>query len=142
MPLLAGYQPRSRELQNHHRDIEWSGSKRTSKIIQFQPPCHEQGLQSPDQALQHSHRPEQTTCGPCKLSFCCLLALALLRQHLVPARNIAQRPPGAQQRAPSYLKQAGFQLADRRFEMPNFANTHSFQGEASQSTLFLTHRNF
>jgi len=33
-----------------HRTIEWPGLKRTTTIIEFQPPCHVQGRQPPDQA--------------------------------------------------------------------------------------------
>ena len=32
---------------NRHRTIEWFGLEGTSKIIWFQPPCHQQGLLPP-----------------------------------------------------------------------------------------------
>ena len=39
-----------------HRIIEWPGLKRTTMIIEFQPPCYVQGHQPPDQAAQsHIH---------------------------------------------------------------------------------------
>jgi len=39
-----------------HRITEWPGLKRTTVIIEFQPPCYVQGHQPPDQAAQsHIH---------------------------------------------------------------------------------------
>jgi len=35
------------------RIIEWPGLKRTTMIIEFQPPCYVQGCQPPDQAAQN-----------------------------------------------------------------------------------------
>ena len=40
-----------------HRIIDRPGLKRTSKIIQFQPPCYVQGHQLPDQAAQSHIQP-------------------------------------------------------------------------------------
>jgi len=39
------------------RIIEWPGLKRTIMIIEFQPPCHVQGHQPPDQAAQSHIQP-------------------------------------------------------------------------------------
>jgi len=41
----------------HHRIIEWPGLKRTSKIIEFQPPCYVQGRQPLHQAAQSHIQP-------------------------------------------------------------------------------------
>ena len=41
----------------YHRIIEWSGLKRTTVIISFQPPSYVQGYQPPDQAAQSHIRP-------------------------------------------------------------------------------------
>jgi len=41
----------------HHRIIEWPGLKRTTMIIEFQPPCYVQGRQPPDQAAQSHIQP-------------------------------------------------------------------------------------
>ena len=41
----------------NHRIIEWPGLKRTTMIIEFQPPCHVQGRQPPDQAAQSHIQP-------------------------------------------------------------------------------------
>jgi len=40
-----------------HRIIEWPGLKRTTMIIEFQPPCYLQGRQPPDQAAQSHIQP-------------------------------------------------------------------------------------
>jgi len=40
-----------------HRIIEWPGLKRTTMIIEFQPPCYAQGCQPPDQAAQSHIQP-------------------------------------------------------------------------------------
>ena len=40
-----------------HRIIEWPGLKRTTMIIEFQPPCYVQGCQPPDQAAQSHIQP-------------------------------------------------------------------------------------
>jgi len=37
--------------------IEWPGLKRTTMIIEFQPPCFVQGRQPPDQAAQSHIQP-------------------------------------------------------------------------------------
>jgi len=37
---------------SYHRIIEWPGLKRTTMIIQLQPPCYVQGHQPADQAAQ------------------------------------------------------------------------------------------
>jgi len=41
----------------HHRIIEWPGLKRTTMIMEFQPPCYVQGRQPPDQAAQSHIQP-------------------------------------------------------------------------------------
>ena len=41
----------------NHRIIEWPGLKRTTVIIEFQPPCYGQGHQPPDQAAQSHIQP-------------------------------------------------------------------------------------
>ena len=41
----------------NHGIIEWPGLKRTTMIIQFQPPCYVQGHQPPDQAAQSHIQP-------------------------------------------------------------------------------------
>ena len=43
--------------QENHRIIEWPGLKRTTMIIEFQPPCYVQGRQIPDQAAQSHIQP-------------------------------------------------------------------------------------
>jgi len=40
-----------------HRVTEWPGLKRTTMIIEFQPPCYVQGHQPPDQAAQSHIQP-------------------------------------------------------------------------------------
>ena len=40
-----------------HGIIEWPGLKRTTTIIEFQPPCYVQGHQPPDQAAQSHIQP-------------------------------------------------------------------------------------
>jgi len=40
-----------------HRMIEWPGLKRTTMMSWFQPPCHVQGRQPPDQAAQSHIQP-------------------------------------------------------------------------------------
>jgi len=40
-----------------HRIIEWPGLKRTTMIINFQPPCYVQGHQPPDQTAQSHIQP-------------------------------------------------------------------------------------
>jgi len=42
---------------HRHRIIEWPGLKRTTMIIEIQPPCYVQGCQSPDQAAQSHIQP-------------------------------------------------------------------------------------
>ena len=44
-------------LDIHHRIIEWPGLKRTTMIIEFQPPCYVQGRQPADQAAQSHIQP-------------------------------------------------------------------------------------
>ena len=41
----------------NHRIMEWPGLKRTTVIIEFQPPCYVQGRQPPDQAAQSHIQP-------------------------------------------------------------------------------------
>ena len=41
----------------NHSIIEWPGLKRTSKIIEFQPPCHGQSCQPLDQDAQSYIQP-------------------------------------------------------------------------------------
>jgi len=41
----------------NHRIIEWLGLKRTTVIIQFQPPCYVRGCQPADQAAQSHIQP-------------------------------------------------------------------------------------
>ena len=43
--------------QNHHRITEWPGLKRTTMLIQFQPPCCVHVDQPPDQAAQSHIQP-------------------------------------------------------------------------------------
>ena len=38
--------------ERNHIIIEWPGLRRTSKVIQFQPPSYVQGRRPPDQAAQ------------------------------------------------------------------------------------------
>jgi len=45
------------DIAQNHRIIERPGLKRTSQIIQFQPPCYVQGHQPPDQAAQSRIQP-------------------------------------------------------------------------------------
>ena len=47
----------------NHRTIEWPGLKRTTVVIEFQPPCYVQDRQPPDQAAQSHIQPgPQSTC--------------------------------------------------------------------------------
>ena len=41
----------------NHRIIQWPGLKRTTMIIEFQPPCYMQGHQPPEQAAQSHIQP-------------------------------------------------------------------------------------
>ena len=43
--------------QFNHRIIEWPGLKRTTMVIEFQPPCYVQCHQPPDQAAQSHIQP-------------------------------------------------------------------------------------
>jgi len=43
--------------ESSYRITEWPGLKRTTMIIEFQPPCYVQGRQSPDQAAQSHIQP-------------------------------------------------------------------------------------
>ena len=42
---------------DHLRIVEWPGLKRTTVIVEFQPPCYVQGRQPPDQAAQSHIQP-------------------------------------------------------------------------------------
>jgi len=55
--LVLGSTPKLYPMGVFHRIIEWPGLKRTIKVIQFQPPCHGQGHQPPDQAAQSHIQP-------------------------------------------------------------------------------------
>jgi len=48
-------------LIKNHRIIEWPGLKRTTVMMEFQPPCYVQGHQPPDQALNASRDGASTT---------------------------------------------------------------------------------
>jgi len=55
--VSEGSQLYCQTLTQHHRITEWPGLKRTTMIIEFQPPCHGQGHQPPDQAAQSHIQP-------------------------------------------------------------------------------------
>jgi len=80
-------------MTDDHRIIAWPGLKRTTKIIEFQPPCYVQGRQSPDQAAQSHIQPGLDECLGCNRSLIpkgqqgCVVALQFLKPKLF-ATNI------------------------------------------------------
>ena len=46
-----------RKVGTYHRIIEWPGLKRTTMVIEFQPPCYVQDRQPPDHAAQSHIQP-------------------------------------------------------------------------------------
>ena len=44
-------------ISQNHKIVEWPGLKRTTMIIEFQPPCYVQGRRPPDQAAQSHIQP-------------------------------------------------------------------------------------
>ena len=44
-------------IESYHRFIEWPGLKRTTGIIEFQPPCYVHGRQPLDEAAQSHIQP-------------------------------------------------------------------------------------
>ena len=55
--LLSDTSPFPADTGQDHRITEWPGLKRTTVIIEFQPPCYVPGHQPPDQAAQSHIQP-------------------------------------------------------------------------------------